>query len=348
MPLKILGQKQKITHIIGVAAGKGGVGKSSFTTLLAHALNHSGLRVGILDADLYGPSIRKMMPEEQMPQQKGQKIVPAISNGIQYISLAFFRNEQQASVVRAPIANGMILQFLQDVEWDNLDILLIDFPPGTGDIQITLAQKAELTGAIIVTTPQEVALLDVKKCIDMFEQVHVPVLGIIENMSYFQQSKASEKIYIFGQGGGKRLAQEKELLFLGEIPLDPSICQHLDMGKTLIYPKFIEIGSQLISQIRGVRKPSSFEIEKLYQSGSREFTIEWKDGRQSQHILSELQQHCPCAKCLNGESDPPDPNVSAKTVQKVGRYAIKIDFTSGCSHGIYEYNFLRAMSGLDL
>ena len=150
MPLRMHGEKPKIRFVIGVAAGKGGVGKSTMTVLIAHALRHLDYKVGILDADLYGPSIRKMLPENQLPLQRDNKIVPAFSNGIAVVSMAFFRPEGQASVVRAPIANGIITQFIQQVDWGQLDVLLIDFPPGTGDIHLTLGQKGCLTGALII------------------------------------------------------------------------------------------------------------------------------------------------------------------------------------------------------
>lgn len=223
----------KIKSIIGIAAGKGGVGKSSVTVHLALALKAKGYRVGVMDTDIYGPSVRKMLPEDQLPSQKGQTIIPAVCDGIKMISMAYFRKENEASVIRAPIANGVITQFIKNVEWGELDFLLIDFPPGTGDIQLTLSQQAQLTGAIMVTTPQDVAVMDVRKAMDMFSQVQVPVLGVIENMSYYMCPHDPTPVYIFGRGGGERLARESGVPFLGQIPIDPDFCQHSDSGQSL-------------------------------------------------------------------------------------------------------------------
>jgi ATP-binding protein involved in chromosome partitioning len=180
MPLPIhssLSQPTGPAHVIAIAAGKGGVGKSTVTVNLALALSLAGYKVGILDADLYGPSLRRMLPEDQLPQQKGPTIVPAICQGIRVISMAYFRQDNLATAVRAPIANSLISQFLDQVEWGPLDYLLIDFPPGTGDIQLTLSQKAKLTGAVMVTTPQQVAIMDVRKAMHLFSQVRGPCFG---------------------------------------------------------------------------------------------------------------------------------------------------------------------------
>jgi len=223
----------RATHIIAIAAGKGGVGKSSVTVNLAIALKRAGYAVGVMDADIYGPSIRRMLPENTMPSQKGETITPALSNGIRVISMAYFRQANEATAVRAPIANGVISQFIKNVDWGPLDFLLIDFPPGTGDIQLTLSQQANLTGALMVTTPQEVAIMDVRKAVHLFDQVNVPIIGIVENMSYFQSNTNQERHYLFGQGGGERLSSEIGVPFLGNIPIDPEICRCGDEGQPL-------------------------------------------------------------------------------------------------------------------
>lgn len=246
-----------IKSIIAIAAGKGGVGKSSVTVNLALALKAQGYTVGIMDTDIYGPSVRKMLPEDRLPSQKGEIIQPALCAGIKMISMAYFRKEHEATAVRAPIANGLISHFIKNVAWGELDFLLIDFPPGTGDIQLTLGQKANLTGAIMVTTPQEVALLDVKKAMYLFDQVKVPVLGIIENMSYYMAPNTEDPVYLFGKGGGERLAQETGYPFLGQIPVDPLLCSCGDKGESLfaldpegklgITRSFIQLADQVIS-----------------------------------------------------------------------------------------------------
>lgn len=252
-----------IKSIIAIAAGKGGVGKSSVTVNLALALKAQGYAVGIMDTDIYGPSIRKMLPEDRLPSQKGEIIQPALCAGIKMISMAYFRKEHEATAVRAPIANGLISHFIKNVAWGELDFLLIDFPPGTGDIQLTLGQKAHLTGAIMVTTPQEVALLDVKKAMYLFDQVKVPILGIVENMSYYLAPESEDPIYLFGKGGGERLARETGYPFLGQIPIDPLLCSCGDKGESLfaldpegklgITRSFIQLAGQVISHVDALK-----------------------------------------------------------------------------------------------
>lgn len=226
-------EASKIKYVIAVAAGKGGVGKSTVAVNLALALKKIGYSVGIMDADIYGPSIRKMLPEDRFPQQKGETIIPALCHGIRMISMAYFRKEHEAAAIRAPIANGIVTQFLKQVDWGNLDFLIIDFPPGTGDVQLTMSQQANLNGALMVSTPQEVAILDVRKAMNLFEQVKVPVVGVVENMSYFHYEKTGDVLHLFGKGGGERLARESGVPFLGSIPIDPAICESGDNGTSL-------------------------------------------------------------------------------------------------------------------
>lgn len=224
---------QRPLRVIGIAAGKGGVGKSTVTVNLALALSSKGYRVGVMDTDLYGPSIRRMLPEDKLPVQTGPTIVPAQCGEIRMISMAYFRREGEAAAVRAPIANSLIQHFVTQVEWGPLDYLLIDFPPGTGDIQLTLCQRANITGALMVTTPQEVAVMDVRKAMALFNQVQVPILGIVENMSYWFDEKNDSLVYLFGKGGGERLAAESGLPFLGQIPISPTLSACGDSGESL-------------------------------------------------------------------------------------------------------------------
>jgi ATP-binding protein involved in chromosome partitioning len=236
MPLKILQENSGLTairKIVGIAAGKGGVGKSTVTVNLAHALKKLGFRVGVLDADVYGPSIRKMLPEDELPIEKDSLFYPASSHGIPVISMAYFRKVNEAAAVRAPIATSVINQFLHNIHWGPLDYLLIDFPPGTGDIPLTLCQKGKLCGIVMVTTPQEVALIDVRKAIHLFQEVQIPILGIVENMSYYLHPGTNEKIHLFGKGGGKTLAETMKVPYLAEIAVDPMICQYAEEGKVL-------------------------------------------------------------------------------------------------------------------
>lgn len=268
-----------IKTILAIAAGKGGVGKSSVTVNLGLALKALGYQVGIMDTDIYGPSIRQMLPEDHLPTQKDNLIEPALCFGIKMISMAYFRKENEAVAVRAPIANSLISHFIKNVNWGALDILLIDFPPGTGDIQLTLSQQANLTGAIMVTTPQEVAMLDVRKAMSLFEQVKIPILGVVENMSYYRPSDESEPHYPFGKGGGKRLASETGTSFLGEIPLDPLICTCGDLGKSLfsVDPEAIKSSTQAFVNLAKNVINQTHALRENGLAGIGPFELHWKE-----------------------------------------------------------------------
>src|ERR1700722_11514544 len=228
MPLHNL---SNIKQIVAVAAGKGGVGKSTLAVNLALYFQSKGYRVGLMDADLYGPSLKKMVPEESGPSQESERVVPAQSRGMKLMSMAYFLSDKRPTSVRAPIANEIIKQFIHLVDWGELDFLFIDFPPGTGDIQLTLVQEGMLSGAVLITTPQQVALLDVSKTAEMFLHTQIPIIGIVENMSFF--TMGNEVVFPFGQEGGERFAQERGLFFLGKIPIEPQISYCADMGKSL-------------------------------------------------------------------------------------------------------------------
>lgn len=223
----------KVRHIIAIASGKGGVGKSTTTVNVALALADQGARVGILDADIYGPSIPMMLGVDEgvRPGVEEEKyFVPIESQGIKSNSIGYLVTEKTPMVWRGPMATGALLQMLQQTRWGELDFLLVDVPPGTGDIQLTLSQKAGLTGAVIVTTPQDIALLDARKAIEMFAKVNVPVLGIVENMAMHQCSACGHQEAIFGEGGGEQVAEQYNTTFLGSLPLDRQIREQADGG----------------------------------------------------------------------------------------------------------------------
>lgn len=225
-----------VRNVIAIASGKGGVGKSTTTTNLALALALEGARVGVLDADIYGPSQQVMLGLEGRPESAdGKTITPMESYGVQAMSIGALVDVDQPMVWRGPMVSQALEQLLRDTMWSNLDYLLIDLPPGTGDIQLTLSQKVPLTGVVIVTTPQDIALIDAKKALKMFEKVHVPILGIIENMSVHVCSKCGHSEHIFGQGGGDEMSRDYQVDVLGALPLDIKIREALDAGKpTLI------------------------------------------------------------------------------------------------------------------
>jgi|SRR5579884_2817913 len=223
-----------VQHVIAISSGKGGVGKSTVAVNLAVALHQLGAKVGLMDADIYGPNIPMMMGITKPPEQTDGKIQPAESHGVKLISMGFFVPEETAVVWRGPMVHTAIQQFFRDVVWGELDYLLVDLPPGTGDAQLTISQVVPLRGAITVTTPQEVALHDVRKGLMMFQKVNVPLLGLVENMSYYVCKHCGEREDIFSTGGGERAADKLGIPFLGRIPIDPAIRAGGDTGQPIV------------------------------------------------------------------------------------------------------------------
>lgn len=225
-----------VKNIIAVAAGKGGVGKSTVSTNLAAALARTGAKVGIMDADVYGPSIPQMMgtPERAPEVLTGNKIVPAIHHGMKVVSIGFFVERGGAVIWRGPMVHKLLQQFIEDVDWGELDYLVVDLPPGTGDAQLSLSQLLPVTGAVMVTTPQEVSVIDVEKALAMWTRVEIPVLGLIENMSGFVCASCGHHEEIFLRGGGRKLAARAGIPFLGEIPLVPAVSRAGDEGAPIV------------------------------------------------------------------------------------------------------------------
>jgi ATP-binding protein involved in chromosome partitioning len=221
-------------RIIAISSGKGGVGKSTVASNLAVALAKQGARVGLMDADIYGPNIPRMMGVNSPPPVENERIIPLQAHGVKVMSLGFMIERDQPAIWRGPIIMKIITQFLRDVQWGELDYFLVDMPPGTGDAQLSLVQATMVHGAVIVTTPQEVAAGDALRGAKMFQRVAVPVLGIIENMSYFVCPHCGDKTAMFGSGGGNRLAEELGVPLLGEIPLYPAILEGGDRGEPIV------------------------------------------------------------------------------------------------------------------
>jgi ATP-binding protein involved in chromosome partitioning len=224
-----------VKSTIAVASGKGGVGKSTVAVNLALALRQMGGAVGLLDADVYGPSLPLLTGTSGRPEARGQRIVPHEKYGLKLMSMGFFVSDDSPVIWRGPMVHGLVTQFLRDVDWGELDYLVIDLPPGTGDAALTLTQTAPLSGAVIVTTANDLSLIDARKGLKMFEKVNVPVLGIVENMSYFTPPELpGRKYYLFGQGGGRRTAEELGVDFLGELPIDPRVVEGGDIGRPIL------------------------------------------------------------------------------------------------------------------
>src|ERR671913_554988 len=224
-----------VKNIIAVASGKGGVGKTTVSVSLALALANAGAKVGLLDADIYGPSVPLMLGLKASPEVVNNKIQPPEIEGVKVISMGFFYEQsQQAGIYRGPIVSGIVKQFLTDVSWGELDYLIIDLPPGTGDAPLTIAQTIPITGILIVTTPQDVAMNVAVKAIGMFNKLNVPIVGVIENMSYLLCPHCNEQIYLFGKGGGKKISEDFGIPYIGEVPLHPGIRESSDLGKPTV------------------------------------------------------------------------------------------------------------------
>jgi len=268
-----------VKHVIAVSSGKGGVGKSTVAANLACAVALTGAKVGLLDADLYGPNIPMMMGGTTGPEQKDGKILPVEIHSVKLISMGLLVPEEAPLVWRGPMVHQYLQAFFRDVLWGDLDYLFIDLPPGTGDVQLSLSQMVPLAGAVTVTTPQEVALYDVRKGMAMFQKVNVPLLGIVENMSYFVCGHCGERTEIFSYGGGERAAEKLGVPFLGRIPIDPAIRDGGDTGHPIVVANpaspqaaaFRAIAQKIIDELGGVGETKT-PIESLLKKIKKPFT----------------------------------------------------------------------------
>ena len=268
-----------VRRIIGVASGKGGVGKSTVTANIAMALSLSGARVGVLDADIYGPSMNLMFGVDAAPEVHEDRTISPVTvkGGIEVVSMAMFADSDKATIWRGPMASQMIQNFVHRVRWGDLDYLLVDFPPGTGDIQLTLTQNCPMTAAVVVTTPQEVALADCRKGLAMFDSVGVPSVGIVENMSYFICDGCGKHHNIFRTGGGERIAKAFGVPLLGKVPLEPSVADCGDLGTPAVlrYPNsesakvFAEVAEKVVRAVATLEAESATVMHN--------FNLRWDD-----------------------------------------------------------------------
>ncbi len=352
------GNLAKIRHIVAVASGKGGVGKSTLSANLAAALVKNGAKVGLMDADIYGASQPIMLGQTGDVKVRGNLMVPLEKHGIRFISMGLLTDKERAVIWRAPIAVQMIQHFINSVDWGELDYLLIDLPPGTGDIQLTLSQSAELSGAVIVSTPQQTALDIAYKGLKMFEQVNVPIVGIIENMSGFTCPHCGETTHIFAKGGAQELAEKLEVPFLGAIPLDPQIMSSSDEGVPMVFKApdsptskaFLEVAQKLqqaLDHLEDKLAPLT-PVKEEIDPKTGELTVTWKDGHQTKHSAYNLRLACRCAHCVDEHTgqkilDPSTVPLDIKIldVKRLGRYAYQLTFSDYHNSGIYTYQRLR-------
>jgi ATP-binding protein involved in chromosome partitioning len=350
-----------IKNIIPIASGKGGVGKSTVSANLALAMAKTGARVGLMDADVYGPSIPTILGISDSPTVKDNRILPVEKYGLKVVSMGFFVPPNEAVIWRGPMLHKMVQDFLGAVEWGELDYLIVDLPPGTGDIQISLCQTISLTGAVVVSTPQQVAWRVAQKAIMLFDKLNAPVLGVIENMSHHVCSSCGHREEIFGFGGARKAADTLGLAFLGEIPLMTAVRLTADEGYPVVISQpdhpsskaFVEIAGRLTQEVeRQIQSHGHRTLPlKVGPAGQPKIEIQWNDGHQSVYSARDLRLACPCAVCvhevtgqklLKPEAIPAD--IHAVEIQTIGCYALQIFWSDGHNTGIYGYDFLRKIA----
>lgn len=354
-----------VKNLIAVASGKGGVGKSTVSANLALALAKAGAAVGLMDADVYGPSIPRMLGvvgKQPDADPITKKMIPFEKHGIKFMSVGMLQQESDTALIwRGPMASKLVQQFLAGVEWGDLDYLLIDLPPGTGDIQLTLTQSVPLAGAIIVTTPQDVARAITQKGLRMFQQVQVPIIGIVENMSGFVCEHCHEVTPIFKKGGGRKMAEELHVPFLGEVPLEPVIAADGDYGVPTVeaHPDSASgkayglMARQMASQLSIINEATakvSSRPREVNTEDPQVTIITWDDGTVMRYPNRYLRSMCPCAQCVNevtGERmislEAIDPAVRITAVSPVGRYALHFQWSDGHGTGLYSFDTLRKL-----
>ena len=347
-----------IKHKIAVASGKGGVGKSTVAVNLALALQANGLKAGLLDADVYGPSQPRLLGLSGKPEMAGpSRLRPMRAYGLEAMSMGFLVEEDTPLILRGPMVVSAFTQMLRDVAWSELDALIIDMPPGTGDLQLSMAQQVSLAGAIIVCTPQDLALLDARKGLNMFRRVDVPVLGIVENMSTFVCPKCGERTDIFGHGGARREAERMGVPFLGDVPLDMEIRVRSDEGRPIVATDpdgphariFREVAANTWEALRGEAGTRVAPPELAIAGGGSELSVAFEGSRpftltaEMLRVMSpsaEVQGHSPEQRVTVGWKR----NVKIKDLRPVGNYAVRIVFDDGHDTGLYAWSYLQTLN----
>lgn len=354
-----------VRNMVAVASGKGGVGKSTVACNLALALAATGASVGLLDADVYGPSIPKMLGEEGRHPQGDPatgKMLPFEKHGVKFMSIGMLTEGGAPLLWRGPMASKVVQQFLGQVAWGDLDYLLIDLPPGTGDIQLTLTQSVPLSGAVLVTTPQAVAREITQKGLQMFQQVKVPILGVVENMSGFTGADG-KIIAIFGKGGGRAMATDLKVPFLGEVPIDPQVAEDGDAGHPIVtahpsspaakaYQAIAVETARQLSMLHEAPGGGACEPTQIDLSDPTTTLITWSDGKVRRYDNRTLRSQCPCANCVDEDTgrriitlEQVAPDVRPIAEETVGRYAVQFAWSDGHSTGLYTFDLLAKLGG---
>ena len=374
-------------RMIAISSGKGGVGKSTVAANIAVAMADAGLSVGIVDADIYGPSIPGILGSAagKPAMTPDQKVIPAEAHGVKVISMAMLTDDDKPAILRGPMVTKYLQMFVSQVEWGALDVLLLDLPPGTGDIQLTLAQAFPLTGAVVVSTPQDVSLKIARRGLRMMEQVNVPILGVIENMSGFTCPSCGTVTHIFHQGGGEAVARDLGVDFLGKVPLDPKVVDYGDTGQPLVraapqspaaaaYTAIASALADVADGAAGIATPFAWTLadgqgkpapaaptsdgppERLaaIDHDAAGLQLTWCDGHAQTLAPRDLRLACSCAKCrdevtgaklLDPDTVPLD--IALTRVWSIGNYGLGLAFSDGHDSGIYTFKALRGMQSTE-
>ncbi len=377
-------------RMIAISSGKGGVGKSTVTVNIAVAMAEAGLRVGIVDADIYGPSVPGMLgiASGKKPQMSPNgMVIPSQAHGVKVISMAMLSEDDEPAILRGPMVTKYLQMFVRQVDWGPLDVLLLDLPPGTGDIQLTLAQAFPLSGAVVVSTPQDVSLKIARRGLRMMEQVKVPILGVIENMSGFTCPTCKTVTHIFHDGGGEAIAHELGVTFLGKVPLDPAVVDSGDDGIPLVKfapdspaaKTYRQIAAKIADNSAGAGglatpfawnladgtgKPAPASASAKDGASDRVIaldddaaglTLHWGDGREQRFTPRDLRISCRCANCRDEvtgkrllEPDTVPLDIRVTRIWSVGNYALGMAFGDGHDTGIYTFKQLHAMQGAEV
>lgn len=375
-------------RMIAISSGKGGVGKSTVTANIAVAMAEAGLVVGVVDADIYGPSIPGMLgiAGDKPAMTPDGKVIPAEAHGVKVISMAMLTDDDKPAILRGPMVTKYLQMFVRQVDWGALDVLLLDLPPGTGDIQLTLAQAFPLAGAVVVSTPQDVSLKIARRGLRMMEQVNVPILGIVENMSGFTCPTCGTLTHIFHQGGGEAIAQELAVPFLGKVPLDPAVVDCGDDGIPLIMAApgspaamaYRQIAASLAragGDTGGISTPFAWTLAdgtgkpapaaatpdgptdrlRALDDDAAALTLSWADGYEQRLPQRDLRLACACAQCREEMTGvqllipgkvPLDIRITR--IWSVGNYALGMAFSDGHGTGIYTFKSLRMMRSTEM
>ncbi|MCP4482911.1 MAG: P-loop NTPase [bacterium] len=334
---------KEVKSIIAISSCKGGVGKSTVAALIAQELTQKGLKVGLLDVDMFGPSIPTLFHTNGPVEVQDNMYIPLESNGLKLMSYGFLVGDEP-TVMRGPMISRYVSQLVHNTNWGDLDYLFIDFPPGTGDIQLTMTQEIKLDGAIIITTPQTLSLVDVARGILMFEKVNIPMLGIVENMAYFQCDNCDKKHYIFGEGSQTELEERFGLNVFAQIPLNHTFS---NLSGT---DPIIANMTNAITESLNTFNLSSFTSPEV-EFNDKEITLRWTDSNIEVISNKDLRASCRCAACVDeytGEvkfdHEMMRPDIQARNIRTLGNYALSVSWNDGHTSGIYPYKKIKKIS----